>query len=71
MCCILGVEQRIRHLTTAQVRTIFEIETSMKDLLSVKRLCWLSQTARMSDDIPKKLLFGWLPQTQPAHGETK
>ena len=41
----------------------------MKDLLSVRRLRWLGHTSRMSwDRIPKKLLFGWLPQTLPAHG---
>jgi len=40
----------------------------MKDLLPVRRLHWLGHMAKMSDDrIPKKLLFGWLPQTRPAH----
>ena len=49
----------------------------MKDLLSVRRLPWLGHTSRMSGDrIPKKLLFGWRPQTQHAMepslgGETK
>jgi len=41
MCCILGIsqaEQRITHLTTAQIRMMFGMETSTKDLLSVKRL---------------------------------
>jgi len=35
--CILGVsqtEQRIRHLTSSQIRIMFGMETSMKDLLS-------------------------------------
>ena len=53
MCCILGIsqaEQRIRHLTTAQIRMMFGMETSMKDLLSVRRLHWLGHTSRMSGD---------------------
>ena len=55
--------------TTAQIRMMFGMETSMKDLISVRRLCWLGHTLRMSGDrIPKKLLLGWLSQTQPAHG---
>jgi len=36
----------------------------MKDLVSVRRLRWLGHMARMGDMIPKKLLFGWLPQTR-------
>jgi len=55
-------EQQIRHLTTAQVRTMFRMEISMKDLLSVRWLRWLGHMARMSDN-----KIGWLP-TQPAHG---
>ena len=47
MCCILGIiraEQRIRHLTTVQIRMMFGKETSMKDLLSVRRLRCLGHT---------------------------
>ena len=49
----------------------------MKDLLSVRHLHWLGHTTRMDDvRIPKRLLFGWLPQSRPAHepisiGETR
>ena len=75
MRCMLGVsriEQRIRHLTSAQIRTMFGMETSMRDLLSVRRLRWLGHLARMADDrILKMLLFGWLPQSCPAQGGTK
>ena len=41
----------------------------MKDLLSIRRLRCLGHTARMDDvRIPKRLLFGWLPRSRPAHG---
>ena len=34
-----------------------------------RRLCWLGHVARMEEDrLPKRLLFGWLPQRRPAHG---
>ena len=72
MRCILGVsraDQRIRHLTSEQIRAMFGMETSMKDLLSIRRLRWLGHTARKDDvRIPKRLLFGWLPHSRPAHG---
>jgi len=61
MCCILDIsqaEQRIRYmyLTTAQIRTMYGMETSMKDLLSVRHLHWLGHTSRISGDrISKKL----------------
>ena len=62
--CILGVsraEQRIRYLTNAQIRIMFGMKTSMKDLLDVY-IDLVTQT----DDIriPKRLLFGWFPQPQ-------
>ena len=28
----------------------------------------VGHVARMEDRIPKRLLFGWLPQRRPAHG---
>ena len=73
-CCMrcIGVsraDQRIRHLTSERIRAMFGMETSMKDLLSIRRLRWLGHTARMDDvRIPKRLLFGWLPRSRPAHG---
>ena len=37
-------------------------------MLRRRRLQWLDHVSRMSDDrLPKKLLFGWLPQRRPAH----
>ena len=56
-------EQRIKHLTTAQIRTMFGMETSMKDLYGY--VCWATH---QGDRIPEKFLFEWLPQTRPAHG---
>jgi len=48
-------EQWIGHLTTAQIRTAFGMETSLKKLLSVRCLHWLGNTTRMADDwISKK-----------------
>ena len=32
-----------------------------------RRLKWLGHVAQM-DEVPKKLLFGWLPERRPAHG---
>lgn len=34
----------------------------------MRRLRWLGHIARVKDDhMPKRLLFGWLPQCRPAH----
>ena len=42
---------------------------SPEEVITVRRLRWLRHVARMDDvGIPKKLLFGWLPQKRPAHG---
>ena len=60
---------KLSNRLDARIRTMFGMETSIKDFLSVRRLRWLGHTARMGDDrIPKKLLSGWLPQIQPVHG---
>ena len=48
---------------------MFNEDAAEFKLLSVRCLCWLGHTTRMDDvRIPKRLLFGWLPQPQPAHG---
>ena len=41
VCTAHRAEQRIRHLTTVQIRMMFGMETSMKDLLTVRGLLWL------------------------------
>ncbi len=72
MKSILGiiVEEQIRErITTVQVKQKFGAHSSLEGLIVKHRLRWLGHVARMSEDqIPKQLLFGWLPQTHPAHG---
>ena len=48
---------------------MFGMKESLKDFVSARRLRLLGHLARMEEDrLPKKLLFGWLPQHYPAHG---
>ena len=45
------------------------MEEALGDVVVAKRLRWVGHVARMEDPrIPKKLLFGWLPQKRPTHG---
>ncbi len=44
------------------------MEESLEDIVIVRQLRWLGHLARMDDHrLPKKILFGWLPQHRPAH----
>ena len=70
---ILGItawQQRSQHLSSMQIAKHFGMEASLEDLITARRLRWLSHVARMEEEdrIPKRLLFGWLPQRRPAHG---
>ena len=69
---ILGIsamQQRMKHISSVQVAKRFGMEESLEDMVIARRLCWLEHVARMSEErIPKKVLFGRLPQRQPAHG---
>ena len=69
---ILGItahQQRTEHLSSVQIAKQFGMEESMEDLITARRLRWLGHIARMDEErIPKKLLFGWLPEKRPAHG---
>ena len=66
---ILGIStspQRTEHISSVQVSQIFGMEESLEDFVSARRLCWLGHLAQMEEEpLPKKLLFGWLPQHRP------
>ncbi len=48
---------------------MFGVDETIEEVIAAKRLRWVGHVARMGEDrLPKKLLFGWLPQKRPAHG---
>ena len=60
-------QKRMRHISSELVSQWFGMEESLDDL-SLRWLRWLGHTARMKNErLPKKVLFGWLPQGCPAH----
>ena len=66
---ISSVQQRLEHISTIQVAKRFGKEESLEDIIAARCLRWLGHMARMDDHrLPKKVLFGWLPQRWPAHG---
>ena len=66
---ITSAQQRMKHISSVQVATIFGMEESLEDVITARRLRWFGHLARMEDHrLPKKILFGWLPQHRPAHG---
>ena len=69
---VLGIsaaQQRMERISSVQVAKRFGMEESLEDMIIARRLRWLGHVARMSDErIPKKIMFGWLPQRRPAHG---
>ena len=59
----------MEHISSVQIAKQFGMEESLEDLIVARRLRWLGHVARMEDHrLPKKILFGWLPQCHPAHG---
>ena len=69
---ILGVtaaQQKAERISSIQVAKLFGMEESLEDMIIARRLRRLGHIARMDDGrIPKKMLFGWLPQHRPTHG---
>ena len=69
---ILGItseQQRTERITSIQIGKRFGMEDSLEDTITARRPCWLGHLARMKGDrVPKKVLFGWLPQPCPRHG---
>ena len=63
---ILGIttaQQQAEHLSSVQISKLFGMGKSLEDLVTARRLRWLGHVARMDEDrIPKRMLFGWLPQ---------
>ena len=70
--CIFGItkaQQRVGRISSAEVRSRFGVKKVIEDVVVTKRLRWAGHVARMDDCcLPKRLLFGWLPQWRPAHG---
>ena len=55
--------------SSVQIAKYFGMEESLENLITARRLRWLGHMARMDESrIPKRMLFGWLPQKRPAHG---
>ena len=66
---ITAAQQRTEHLSSVQRAKHFGMGESLEDLITARRLRWLGHVARMDEGrIPKRMLFGWLPQRSPSHG---
>ena len=62
-------DQLLEHITNLAMRKRWGDVGLPFDIVRMRRLQWLVHVARMPDDgLPKKILFGWLPQTRPPHG---
>lgn len=61
--------QQWTHVSNLDLRKRWGDVGLVSDMVRSKRLEWLGHVARMSEDrLPKKMLFGWLPHSRPAHG---
>ena len=59
----------MERITSIQIAKRFGMEDSLVDTITTRRFRWLGHLARMEGDrVPKKVLFGWLPQPRPLHG---
>ena len=55
---ITRAQQRIKCITSAQVRKKFDVEETLEDVVTAKRLHCLGHVARMNDDrLAKQILF--------------
>ena len=71
----LGITNRQQwelRISSAMTRELWGDTETIEVKITKQRLEWLGHIARMSDHcMPKKALFGWLPQTRPQGGPRK
>ena len=68
----LGITRRhqwIQHITSQEVRQRWGDHTTITTKVAACRLGWLGHFARIPEThMPKRCLFGWLPQPRPRGG---
>lgn len=63
------VQEHAGCINSEQVKEIFWMEEALEEVVAAMRFHWFSHlTLKEYEHIPKKLLFGWLPQCQQAGG---
>ena len=72
---ILGISNRqqwAQRISSGEIRRRWGDPVSAVEKVTARRLEWLGHLARMPDNrIPKRCLFGWLPQARPRGGPRK